>query len=51
MLLSSISPFMCLVRSLDVQSAAAKPIAKSTRENIMSPVVTPSRLKLAAPHR
>ena len=48
-LLNSISSFMCLVRALAVHKAAVSPMANSTNEKIMSDVVTPSRLKLAAP--
>ena len=48
---SSISPLKCRVRSRCVRRAVASPIPNSTSEKRMSPVVTPSSLKLAAPQR
>ena len=48
---SSVSPLKCRVSERDDRIATSSPIAKSISENIMSNVVTPSRLKFAAPHR
>ena len=48
---SSISPLKCLVRAFAAKIAVPRPIAKSANENRISPVVTPSRLKFAAPQR
>ena len=47
----SISPSLCLVSVLADFKAAKMPTAKSDKENSTSKVVTPSNLKLAAPHR
>ena len=48
---SSISPSLCLVNDLAARIATVSPTAKSPKEKSTSNVVTPSRLKLAAPHR